>query len=62
MIFPFIFITSTLLVLVFGVLLMARGGKMNRKYSNKFMIMRVVLQGAAIVSIGILYYFKHSGN
>ena len=59
MIFPMIFIAATTLVLICGVLLMARGGKMNKKYGNKLMVARVVMQTLAILCIGLIYYFKH---
>ena len=39
----------TLCVLFAGVITMGRGGEFNRKYGNKLMRMRVILQGAAIV-------------
>lgn len=46
-------------VLVAGVLLMARGGEANRKYSNKVMVMRVALQGLAIALLGVLALVGH---
>ena len=39
----------TLCVLFAGVITMGRGGEFNRKYGNKLMRARVVLQGVAIV-------------
>ncbi len=44
----------TAVVLVGGLLLMARGGETNRKYGNKFMVMRVVFQGAALAVMAVL--------
>lgn len=39
------------LFLLAGVLGMVRGGEFNRKYGNKLMQLRVVLQGVALVMI-----------
>jgi hypothetical protein len=49
----------TLGILVCGVMLMARGGETNKKYSNKMMIARVIFQALTIVAIGLMYYIKH---
>lgn len=38
-------------VMFSGVVLMARGGETNTKYSNRLMVWRVMLQGLAIVFI-----------
>ncbi len=37
---------------------MARGGAANKKYSNKLMVMRVVLQAVAIIAIYLLAQAK----
>ncbi len=47
LILMFIALASVLATLVIGVVGMARGGEFNRKYGNKLMRMRVVLQGVA---------------
>jgi len=47
---------ATLIVLVIGIILMARGGEVNRKYSNKLMSLRVVLQGCALAVVALLLY------
>jgi hypothetical protein len=55
---PILFIilaALTLIVLITGVLIMARGGKTNEKYSNKLMIARVALQATAIAALALLY-------
>lgn len=44
----------TALVLVGGLLLMARGGEANRKYSNKMMLLRVGFQAAALAVMAVL--------
>ena len=40
---------ATLGVLFFGIFTMARGGEFNKKYSNKIMRARVILQGLALL-------------
>ncbi len=39
----------TLAVLFAGVITMGRGGELNRKYGNKLMRWRVIMQGVAVV-------------
>jgi hypothetical protein len=46
---------STLTILATGIFLMATGGKANAKYNNKLMTLRVVAQGATIISLILLY-------
>lgn len=45
---------ATAVVLVIGILLMARGGEPNRKYGNKMMVARVALQGLALGALALL--------
>jgi len=45
---------ATLGVLFFGIFTMARGGEFNRKYSNKIMRARVILQGLALLVFAVL--------
>ena len=40
---------TTLSIVVFGVITMIRGGEFNRRYSNKLMRARVIMQGVTIV-------------
>lgn len=48
-------------VLVAGLVLMARGGTANRRYGNKMMVARVVLQGAALLlALLLLLSAQHS--
>lgn len=49
---------ATVLVLVVGIGLMARGGELNVKYGNKMMVARVALQGAAIFVLVLLLMLK----
>ena len=51
-----------LLVLLTGVTIFARGGETNRKWANKIMRLRVVLQFVAIVLIVLVVYFAKQGN
>ncbi len=57
MIIALIFIFLTLLVLILGILLMAKGGELNKKYGNKLMVARVSLQFAAIIILAFMYLF-----
>jgi hypothetical protein len=51
-----------LLVLLTGVTIFARGGPANRKWSNKIMRLRVVLQLVAVILIVLVAYFARQGN
>lgn len=51
------FVIFTFLVLATGVFAMARGGNISKKYSNKLMILRVLLQGIAVCLLGVLFLF-----
>jgi hypothetical protein len=44
-------LAAVLGVLIVGVFGMLKGGEFNRKYGNKLMQLRVVLQGVALVMI-----------
>ncbi len=45
---------ATLGVLFAGLFAMARGGEFNRKHGNRLMRWRVILQGTAVLLIGLL--------
>jgi len=49
-------------VLLTGVIVFARGGETNRKWANKIMRLRVVLQFVAIILILLVVYFARQGN
>ena len=49
---------ATAVVLVIGIVLMSRGGEANKKYGNKMMVMRVMLQGLALGMLAILLATK----
>ena len=46
-------LAAVMLVLIVGVIAMARGGEFNRKYGNKMMRWRVAIQAFAVVLIVI---------
>ncbi len=45
---------ATVIALVIGITLMARGGEANRKYGNRMMVLRVTLQGLALALVALL--------
>lgn len=47
---------ATLGALGIGLFSMVKGGEFNKKHGNKMMQWRVILQGAAVVLIAILFY------
>ena len=48
------------LVLVLGIGTLFKGGEVSKKYSNKLMQLRVILQFIAIiVLVGFAYFFKN---
>ena len=47
------------IVLILGIGTLFKGGKTSKKYSNKLMQMRVILQFIAIIAlVGFAYFFK----
>lgn len=50
---------ATLLVLVIGIVFMATGGKLDKKYANKLMSMRVLFQAISIACLGLVYILYH---
>ncbi|MDF2966068.1 MAG: Hypoxia induced protein conserved region [Rickettsiaceae bacterium] len=56
-------IAFTLIVLIFGIILMASGNKkLNAKYSNKLMALRVGLQALAIIVLALIYILGRRGT
>jgi len=51
-------VAATLAVLGFGLFSMARGGAFNARNSNRLMRLRVLLQFAAIILIGLAFLFS----
>jgi hypothetical protein len=55
-------LAAVVLVLIFGLIAMARGGEFNRKYGNKLMRARVALQAAAIVLFLLFVVVSKTGG
>jgi len=53
----FIFLLAVLVVLSVGIVSMLRGGEFNKKWGNRLMRARVILQGIAILLIVLLGFF-----
>lgn len=53
-----ILIALTFLVLLSGAVVMARGGHVSKKLSNRLMIARVVMQGLAIVALLVMVFIS----
>ncbi|MFT5485552.1 MAG: hypothetical protein ACI9JL_000800 [Paracoccaceae bacterium] len=51
-------VLATFGALAFGLVSMVRGGEFNARNSNRFMRMRVMLQLAALVLIGVAFLFS----
>ena len=58
---PFVLIVSmvlALLMVVVGVIAMAKNGNFNKKHSNKLMRMRVLFQGIAVLVFAAIIYLS----
>ncbi len=51
---------AVLIVLLVGVFAMFQGGEFNRKYANKLMRLRVLLQAVALLLFAIFMMFFHN--
>lgn len=49
-------------VLALGIGGFARGGEFNKKYANKLMQLRLLLQFVAVIVILIFFWFTKGGN
>jgi len=56
--FLIFFMSATLVTLVVGLIVMAGGGRVNEKYSNKLMMARVALQASALTVLVIIFLFS----
>jgi len=54
----FIAMVATFLVMMAGIILMARGGEVNNRYGNRLMQTRVLLQGISLALLAILLISK----
>ena len=55
---PFVLVVSmvlALLMVVVGVIAMAKNGNFNKKHSNKLMRMRVLFQGIAVLVLSLIH-------
>ena len=56
----FTLLGAVAIVLVMGIYTLFKGGKTSKKYSNKLMQLRVILQFIAIIAlVGFAYFFKN---
>ena len=53
----FILLGSVVIVLLLGLYTLFKGGETSKKYSNKLMQLRVLLQFVAIIILVLLAYF-----
>ena len=53
----FTLLGAVAIVLIMGIFTLFKGGKTSKKYSNKLMQLRVLLQFIAIIVLVILAYF-----
>tara|TARA_Y100000816_G_scaffold274810_1_gene242445 strand:- start:279 stop:482 length:204 start_codon:yes stop_codon:yes gene_type:complete len=59
-IFSIILLITVGLVLILGIGTLFKGGETSKKYSNKLMQLRVLLQFIAIIAlVGFAYFFKN---
>jgi hypothetical protein len=49
---------AVLIVMVLGIVSMVKGGEFNKKYGNKIMQARVILQGAALGLIALAFFIS----
>ena len=58
----FILLGSVAIVLILGLYTLFKGGETSKKYSNKLMQLRVLLQFIAIIVLVLLAYFFKNSN
>lgn len=58
----FIIMGIVLFILVSGIVFMAIGGKINKKYANRLMILRVAMQLLAVISALVVYWLAYYAN
>lgn len=52
--------TALVFVMGLGIFSMTKGGEFNKKYGNKIMQARVMLQGLAIAMLALAYFMSQS--
>ncbi len=55
----FLLIIVTMMILLLGVLSMAGGDKISKKFGTKLMTLRVIFQALAILALMIFYFSSH---
>lgn len=55
-------LVATALVLLVGIFAMMRGGEFNRKYGNKLMRLRIIVQAVAIALILFAIWLGNQGT
>lgn len=55
-------LVATVVVVLVGILTMSKGGEFNRKYGNKLMRLRLVMQAVVVVLMLFGLWFGASGN
>jgi len=55
----FLLIIFTMMILLLGVLSMAGGDKISKKFGTKLMTLRVIFQALAILALMIFYFSSH---
>ena len=59
-VFSIILLVAVGIVLILGIGTLFKGGQTSKKYSNKLMQLRVLLQFIAIIAlVGFAYFFKN---
>ncbi|MDC0865036.1 HIG1 domain-containing protein [Rickettsiaceae bacterium] len=58
MFYVLIFVMLTSVALILGLVAMASGGNINKKYGTKLMSLRVIFQAVSLLSLLILYFMK----
>ena len=59
-IFAVVLLVAVALVLILGIGTLFKGGETSKKYSNKLMQLRVLLQFIAVIAlVGFAYFFKN---
>ena len=53
---------AVIIILVFGIIAMSRGGESNQKYGNKLMRWRVAIQALAVVLVLLFVFVASQGG
>ncbi len=53
---------AVIIILIFGIIAMSRGGEFNRKYGNKLMRWRVAIQALAVILVLLFVFVASQGG